>query len=155
MNFGYKKELSLSYFDTPISRPTLLNTFFNTPFYYQWSVLNTFKLFDSFQMIIINCIPLYCHCTKQHCIIHILYSFTYEYFTKLLCAGSENSKPKLFVTLPSLKGGSPVTLATVSDQTYNNTTLLEPYPDWSWHQGDCDGITSVFRTAVCVSLINC
>ncbi|XP_054257090.1 protein yellow-like [Macrosteles quadrilineatus] len=55
---------------------------------------------------------------------------------------------KMFVTMPKFKVGAPVTLAMVTDQQRDNVTLLQPYPDWSWHQGDCDGINSVFRTHV-------
>ncbi|XP_073975254.1 protein yellow-like isoform X2 [Rhodnius prolixus] len=48
---------------------------------------------------------------------------------------------KVFVTMPRLKQGTPATLATVG-----LTGILTPYPDWTWHrEGDCNGITSVFR----------
>lgn len=51
---------------------------------------------------------------------------------------------KMFVTMPRLKTGTPATLATVTP-----TGALEPYPDWNWHrEGNCDGITSVFRVEV-------
>ncbi|XP_054282735.1 protein yellow-like [Macrosteles quadrilineatus] len=63
-------------------------------------------------------------------------------------SGYNGEGRKLFVTLPKTKPGTPVTLATVSDLKRNGVTLLQPFPDWSWHRGDCDGITSVFRTHV-------
>ncbi|XP_046659965.1 protein yellow-like isoform X2 [Homalodisca vitripennis] len=62
--------------------------------------------------------------------------------------GYQGIDRKIFVTMPKFKPGEPVTLATVTNKRRNHTTLLHPYPDWSWHQGDCDGITSVFRTRV-------
>lgn len=46
--------------------------------------------------------------------------------------------------MPRLKQGTPATLATVG-----LTGILTPYPDWTWHrEGDCNGITSVFRIDV-------
>lgn len=65
---------------------------------------------------------------------------------------TSNGRPqkKMFVTMPKLKKGIPVTLATVTDTVRGNTTLLAPYPDWGWHRSqlDCDGIISVFRTYI-------
>ncbi|RZF49036.1 hypothetical protein LSTR_LSTR011398 [Laodelphax striatellus] len=56
---------------------------------------------------------------------------------------------KVFVTTPRLRNGTPATLSVVTSKTRNNAPLLAPYPDWSWHrQGDCNGMISVFRTAV-------
>ncbi|BES99880.1 melanin biosynthetic process [Nesidiocoris tenuis] len=54
------------------------------------------------------------------------------------------NQQKIFVTMPRLKRGIPATLATVG-----LTGLLNPYPAWNWHQeGDCEGITSVFRVDI-------
>jgi hypothetical protein len=61
---------------------------------------------------------------------------------------------RVFVSLPKWKGGTPATLASIPfDAAKNETTapLLNPYPNWSWHarpEGDCDGLTSVFRMRV-------
>lgn len=49
-----------------------------------------------------------------------------------------------------------MTLATVTNRVRQNTTLLEPYPDWGWHRRtDCEGIVSVFRTFVSLTEFNC
>ncbi|XP_050667032.1 protein yellow-like isoform X2 [Leptidea sinapis] len=55
-------------------------------------------------------------------------------------------KSRIFVTIPRFDVGRPVTLGTVDDQGE-----IHGYPDYSWHdnQGyNCDGLTSVFRTAI-------
>ncbi|KAJ2946022.1 hypothetical protein O0L34_g4942 [Tuta absoluta] len=52
---------------------------------------------------------------------------------------------RIFVTIPRFDEGRPVTLGTVDDQG-----MITGYPNYSWHdnQGqNCDGLTSVFRTA--------
>ncbi|KAG8262359.1 cuticle pigmentation [Homalodisca vitripennis] len=56
-------------------------------------------------------------------------------------------QPKVFVTLPRLKPGVPVTLATVTSQRKNGSNLLAPFPDWpSNAPGRCDtSFSSVFR----------
>jgi len=61
---------------------------------------------------------------------------------------------RVFVSLPKWKAGTPATLASIPfDAAKEGTTspLLNPYPNWSWHarpEGDCDGLTSVFRMKV-------
>jgi hypothetical protein len=56
----------------------------------------------------------------------------------------------VFVTIPRLKPGVPSTLNTLI-MAENGKPLLSPYPEWRWHrEGDCDGITSVFRVQVCL-----
>ncbi|KAJ2946024.1 hypothetical protein O0L34_g4944 [Tuta absoluta] len=53
---------------------------------------------------------------------------------------------RIFITIPRFDEGRPVTLGTVDDQG-----RITGYPDYSWHdnQGqNCDGLTSVFRTAI-------
>ncbi|XP_059481886.1 protein yellow-like [Neocloeon triangulifer] len=62
---------------------------------------------------------------------------------------------RVFISLPKWKAGTPATLTTVPFDAAKNTAssspLLNPYPNWSWHQrpeGDCDGLTSVFRMEV-------
>lgn len=59
----------------------------------------------------------------------------------------------MFVTIPRIQGGIPVTLGTILINTTGDTVknpLIKPYPDYSWHKtiGQCDGITSVFRVMV-------
>jgi len=65
---------------------------------------------------------------------------------------SQGRNRKLFVTLPRVRPGVPVTLATVSQRRRNGQYLLAPYPDWPSQNrgpGNCgNGITSVFRTHV-------
>ncbi|CAB3378148.1 Hypothetical predicted protein [Cloeon dipterum] len=64
---------------------------------------------------------------------------------------------RVFISLPKWKPGTSATLVTVpydaAKATEQGATspLLNPYPNWSWHQrpeGDCDGLTSVFRMQV-------
>ncbi|XP_053607197.1 protein yellow-like isoform X1 [Plodia interpunctella] len=55
-------------------------------------------------------------------------------------------KSRIFITIPRFDEGRPVTLGTVDDQG-----RVSAYPDYSWHdnQGsNCNGLTSVFRTAI-------
>lgn len=50
-----------------------------------------------------------------------------------------------------MKPGIPATLAIINPRkrSADKATLLEPYPDWSWHgDKDCEGLISVFRTKV-------
>jgi hypothetical protein len=72
---------------------------------------------------------------------------------KALPLGVARYQDRVFVSLPKWKSGTPATLATVSISAAegNRSPLLMPYPDWSWHgrpEGDCDGLTSVFRMEV-------
>lgn len=66
----------------------------------------------------------------------------------VLSLGPYNSR--IFVTIPRFDEGRPMTLGIVDGQG-----RIQAYPDYSWHdnQGqNCDGITSVFRVAVCIIL---
>ncbi|XP_014275906.1 protein yellow isoform X2 [Halyomorpha halys] len=55
-----------------------------------------------------------------------------------------SSGQKIFVTAPRFKPGNPATLNTVAPNG-----ALQPYPHWNWHrEGNCDGITSVFRVDI-------
>lgn len=68
-----------------------------------------------------------------------------------------NGKIRVFTTIPRFANGIPYTLATVSETQGRNGPLLEPYPSYSWHNGNgenCDQITSAFRVAVSVSGIS-
>ncbi|KAF4523350.1 hypothetical protein B566_EDAN005504 [Ephemera danica] len=68
---------------------------------------------------------------------------------KALPLGIARYGERVFVSLPKWKSGTPATLATVpASNDGNQSPLLTPYPDWTWHgrpDGDCDGLTSVFR----------
>ncbi|XP_075230833.1 protein yellow-like [Lycorma delicatula] len=56
---------------------------------------------------------------------------------------------KVFVSTPRLRNGIPASFSIVSSKLRNNANLLQPYPDWSWHRpGDCNGMTSVFRSTI-------
>lgn len=64
---------------------------------------------------------------------------------------SDTSKTRIFVTIPRFVEGIPVTLGTVTKERGKTGTLLQPYPEYSWHSShgmNCDGMTSVFRVAV-------
>ncbi|CAH0667385.1 unnamed protein product [Chilo suppressalis] len=59
---------------------------------------------------------------------------------------SSQQKSRIFVTIPRFDVGRPVTLGTVDE-----LGRIAGYPDYSWHdhQGhNCQGMTSVFRTAI-------
>lgn len=63
---------------------------------------------------------------------------------------------RVFVTVPRFVAGIPITLGTVSTNGANGGPLIEAYPEYSWHSNpgrNCEGITSVFRVAVCVIII--
>jgi len=64
-----------------------------------------------------------------------------------------NAQVRVFTTIPRFVTGIPYTLATVSDEKGANGPLLQPYPNYAWHNNngdDCDRITSAFRVAVSV-----
>lgn len=62
--------------------------------------------------------------------------------------GIETYKGRTFVTLPKWKPGIPATLAVIPAGS-GETPLLQPYPNWNWHkEGNCNGLTSVFRLSV-------
>ncbi|EDW01043.1 major royal jelly protein 1 [Drosophila grimshawi] len=64
---------------------------------------------------------------------------------------SANGQARVFTTIPRFVSGIPYTLATVSEQLGSNGPLLQPYPNFAWHNnnGDnCDQITSAFRVAI-------
>ncbi|XP_028982120.1 major royal jelly protein 1 [Diachasma alloeum] len=55
---------------------------------------------------------------------------------------------KTFVTVVR-RPGVPASLTTVSEEFGYGGPLLAPYPNWNWAvEGDCYGITSVFRVAI-------
>lgn len=65
------------------------------------------------------------------------------------------SDGRVFVTAIR-NNGVPASLSVVSDQQGPSGPLLKPYPSWSWYKkGDCDGITSVYRVAVRISIYSC
>ncbi|XP_004530124.1 protein yellow isoform X2 [Ceratitis capitata] len=58
---------------------------------------------------------------------------------------------RVFVTIPRFQTGIPYTLAVVSDSNEANGPVLQPYPDYSYHNAhgrDCNKITSAFRVAI-------
>lgn len=58
-------------------------------------------------------------------------------------------KRRTFVTLPRFKAGVPVTLATITNQRRGDNTLLSPFPNWdAQREGNCEGVTSVYRIKV-------
>ncbi|XP_072153018.1 dopaminechrome tautomerase [Bemisia tabaci] len=58
-------------------------------------------------------------------------------------------KKRTFVTSPRVNRGIPVVLSTISDRVRNGQHLLKPFPDWHYNrEGNCDGLTSVFRTQI-------
>ena len=67
-----------------------------------------------------------------------------------MCCFVGPGEDQVFMTIPRFKPGVPATLNTVITSE-NGRPLLLPYPEWSWHrEGNCDGITSVFRVQVCL-----
>ncbi|KAI5696323.1 hypothetical protein M8J75_011525 [Diaphorina citri] len=64
---------------------------------------------------------------------------------------SGNKEKRIFVTTPKLRTGIPVTLSTLSSKrSEDGSPLLEPFPNWDTHsEGNCDGLTSVFRVDEC------
>ncbi|XP_063230412.1 protein yellow-like [Bacillus rossius redtenbacheri] len=62
---------------------------------------------------------------------------------------TRGSREKVIVTTPRLRPGTPATLSLLSRANASASPLLEPYPNWAWNsQGDCNALTSVFRTQV-------
>lgn len=62
--------------------------------------------------------------------------------------GLEVWNGRTFVTLPKWKPGVPATLAVIPKNS-EKSPLLQPYPNWNWHnEGNCNGLTSVFRLSV-------
>ncbi|KAF6201096.1 hypothetical protein GE061_005543 [Apolygus lucorum] len=62
-------------------------------------------------------------------------------------------KGRIFVTTPSLIGGTPASLSTlVMKPDKHGFPLLKPYPDWLWHNitdpTDCHSIKSIFRIKI-------
>ncbi|XP_068084335.1 protein yellow [Anabrus simplex] len=56
---------------------------------------------------------------------------------------------RVWITIPRLLRGVPATLATLNGHPGDASPVLEPYPSWGWHhEGDCNGMTSVFRVQV-------
>lgn len=58
-----------------------------------------------------------------------------------------DTRSRVFVTIPRFLDGVPVTLGYIS----SDPKKLQPYPDYFWHDSygsDCNDITSVFRVTV-------
>lgn len=56
----------------------------------------------------------------------------------------------VFITIPRIQNGVPVTLGYVTDGVSSQgNPLIAPYPNWEWNRlGNCDAMTSVFRVQV-------
>lgn len=65
-----------------------------------------------------------------------------------VCAAKQGSV--VFVSIPRIQNGVPVTLGYVTDNvSADGNPLIAPYPNWDWNRlGHCDAITSVFRMQV-------
>ncbi|XP_014223730.1 protein yellow-like [Trichogramma pretiosum] len=59
-------------------------------------------------------------------------------------------EPRVFVTMPRLEIGIPVTVGYVTDGlSKEGNPLIAPYPNWQWNKlGSCDALTSVYRVQV-------
>ncbi|XP_067006298.2 dopaminechrome tautomerase [Anabrus simplex] len=76
-------------------------------------------------------------------------SGSYQPNTGVILDVDRDRRGRTFVTLPNFSNGTSVTLATVANPHQVDSPLLQPYPDWSWHQkGNCNGLTSVFRIKI-------
>ncbi|XP_059476393.1 major royal jelly protein 1-like [Neocloeon triangulifer] len=64
--------------------------------------------------------------------------------------GIQVSKERVFLSLPNLRRGQPVTLATIPATSAGiKNPLLKPFPNWQWQRGskdNCHSLVSVFRT---------
>lgn len=74
-------------------------------------------------------------------------------FQLLLNLAEVGQASKIFVTTPRFRSGIPITLGTRSPhKAKDGSFMIEPYPDYSWHQNPTKGcsnkIVSVFRVAV-------
>ncbi|KAJ8678882.1 hypothetical protein QAD02_014669 [Eretmocerus hayati] len=56
----------------------------------------------------------------------------------------------VFVTMPRLEQGIPITLGYVTELvSAEGNPLIAPYPSWEWNKlGDCDAITSTYRVQI-------
>lgn len=55
----------------------------------------------------------------------------------------------MFVTIPRFVTGIPVTLGYITEENGQTGPLIQPYPNYEFQSvNNCDGIISVFRTAV-------
>lgn len=71
----------------------------------------------------------------------------------ILDGRKERSLPRVFVTVPRMRMGIPITLSTVSDVPGQSGPLLRAYPNWEMNQDrTCAGIISVYRVAVSNSI---
>ena len=63
--------------------------------------------------------------------------------------------PLVFVAMPRLEQGVPMTVGFVTDVvSKEGNPLIAPYPDWEWNRlGDCDAITSTYRVQVRMAFI--
>lgn len=71
-----------------------------------------------------------------------------------LFTGIEVTEDRIFLAMPRLREGVPVTLATIPRATARGSApILRAYPDWSAHvppRGDfnCTGLVSVYRMKI-------
>lgn len=72
------------------------------------------------------------------------------HFHAIFCIADQGMS-RVFVTVPRLQAGVPITFGTVSRIYGTSGPEIAPYPDYSWHEShgqNCDGFTSVFRVAI-------
>ncbi|XP_059470371.1 protein yellow-like [Neocloeon triangulifer] len=63
--------------------------------------------------------------------------------------GVTGTRNRVFFTVPRWNNGVPVTLAYVNYPSQSSSPILNPYPNWEMNrEGNCDGITSVYRVKV-------
>lgn len=67
-----------------------------------------------------------------------------KFFYLILASGT-----KLFVTMPRLFSGTPITLGTISGVNSDGGPIIAPFPNYDWNVANgCNGFISVFRVAV-------
>ena len=60
--------------------------------------------------------------------------------------------PRVFMAMPRLEEGVPITVGYVTDNvSKEGNPLIAPYPNWDWNKlANCDSITSSYRVKVII-----